>query len=168
MEASAEITAPVRERKVLNDLNRLCGAAFHQILVSIIFDVIGWNLVLCFMGEAKQAPGSRTRTYFIIGRSPSLSSTVQQCHPRRVHPWREEPSRPKTKLRITLAKRAKNRISLTFATCSSFAKTWKASPDNPRPTNSYLVGSGAGYDFARERIYPPSPEPNQPLCSHPP
>ena len=40
LEASVGSTAPVKERRVLNDLKGLWGADFDQIPVSIIFDVI--------------------------------------------------------------------------------------------------------------------------------
>ena len=40
LEASVECTAPVEERRVLNDPKGLLGADFDQIPVSIILDVI--------------------------------------------------------------------------------------------------------------------------------
>ena len=52
LEASVECTAPVEERRVLNDPKGLRGADFDQNPVSIIFDVVGRTAFFCFAGNA--------------------------------------------------------------------------------------------------------------------
>ena len=55
-------TAPVKERRVLNDPKVLLGADFNQIPVSVMFDVILGSpyRMFCFVGDATQVEFVRT------------------------------------------------------------------------------------------------------------
>ena len=58
LEASVGSTAPVKERRVLNDLKGLWGADFDQIPVSIKFDVIGRTAFLLWAMQYRYSPAS--------------------------------------------------------------------------------------------------------------
>ena len=55
LEALVGITAPVNERKVLNDPKGLLAADLHQISVSIILDVIVRTFSFCFVGTCDRS-----------------------------------------------------------------------------------------------------------------
>ena len=59
-------TAPVKERRVLNDPKVLLGADFNQIPVSVMFDVILGSpyRMFCFVGDATQVEFVRTAFFF--------------------------------------------------------------------------------------------------------